>query len=166
MAKSFIHADGVLDGRSVNSPDPKAARLFLAAEHLFCFIFREKQATDKQSKGKQREYVWGKAVYMQGQWSRGTVQCVHQETLRDLQIVQKTSACFGLSQYWHLSQKPALSYSYPPDRLLHTPTCLTDPAWCFVFYCPLFTSCFDQVLLPYLYPNSHWHSFSNTQSFR
>lgn len=57
MAKPSTHTDGVLDGRSVNSPDPKAARLFLAAEHLFCFTFREKQATDKQSEGKQREYV-------------------------------------------------------------------------------------------------------------
>lgn len=60
--RSLQHANGVLAERSGNSPEPKAAGLFcvrvLAAEHLFCFIFRENQAKTKQ-KGKGRVYVWG-----------------------------------------------------------------------------------------------------------
>lgn len=38
----------------------------MAVEHLFCFIFREKQAKDKHSEEKWRKYMWGKTVYVQG----------------------------------------------------------------------------------------------------
>lgn len=69
-SQTIKHANHVLAERSVNSPDPKAAGLFwvkiLAVEHLFCFIFREKQAKDKHSEEKWRKYVWGKTVYVQG----------------------------------------------------------------------------------------------------
>lgn len=62
IAKPLKHANGVLAERSSNSPDPKAAGLFwvrvLAAEHLFCFICREKQAKNEQSEEKGRVYVW------------------------------------------------------------------------------------------------------------